>query len=1178
MSLKIDRVQLEIVINNDQARKQLRELDEEARKLTKEMKGLDKTSQDYIQKSARLKSIKQQMDGIYESIGVTNMTMKELTTRQKDLNAILLHMRPGTEEYRKLKAEADAISNRIGELRGKAQSAGVSLKSMADGFNRYFGMITAFAASITGLVLGFRKIAEQVAKMDDVYSDVMKTTGKTRDEVIDLNDEFRRMDTRTAREQLNYLARDAGKLGKESKKDLLDFVEAGNQINVSLGEDLGEDAIKNIGKMVGVYEGASRQLQGLDLKGQMLAVGSAINELGASSTASEPYLVSFAGRLGGVSKQAKISIADILGYASALDQDMQQVEMSATAFQNFIMKLMADPAKFARLAGLEVKSFSNLLRTDANAAIKQVLTSMNQKGSFQDLIPLFEEMGLEGARAVGVLSSMAGSIEKVEEAQRISNQAMLEGTSITNEYNIKNNNLQASLEKARKNFLEKALALGEKLTPALIKSTNGFSYLVKLLTELPQFVKRNEVALIMLAGAFLALQAAKIKMIAATVIEHMLLQKGIGLKIKDELHLRALMVQEQYRLALIGKTTIAQKAAAIATATWRSALIALGGPLGLAILSVTGLVAAIKLYDERNAESIRLDEFKQQRLNSIAEANKRLETSYSAQSSVIKNINTLNQQQIEKLGALTAATLKQAEADLLAAKVKQQITREENTRVGLWDRIKNQFLAFNNTYVASIRNMETAKENGKKAADEFNEQISDLEQNISDLKTQHKELDDILTAEARADKIAAVTTAQYEEKARLLSVALQHVKKDSEDYVRINKKLIEVNKELSKTGNAGGSPEANAITQWQRLTDEISKAKEKLQELVLTGDMDEAMKAGELVKNLEATKKLLEEIVAAGGDLDPVIDRIRQTLSPSEVGDLNIDDLVADDLAYLDANANPQDTSLTPQKHRVEFDTEFYLDSVGIASDTAFDIWKNKADARLDYELASLDRAMQKELSNKNLTEEQKDKIRAKYDAKEKKLRTEAWKRQKIADALQAGINGALAVTRALAAPPGWPLNAPSVITVGLMGAAQVATILAQKVPQFAKGRYPVIGADDGKLYNATYTGKPETKIYSQPSLVAEQGAELIVDAPTTRNLMMNYPGIIEAIYAARVPQRAAGNLDNSTPVPVFDRDTIDAIKEFTAQLRKPVRGKWVLYDLEKSQEKLNNIRTESTF
>ena len=37
---------------------------------------------------------------------------------------------------------------------------------------------------------------------------------------------------------------------------------------------------------------------------------------------------------------------------------------------------------------------------------------------------------------------------------------------------------------------------------------------------------------------------------------------------------------------------------------------ALGGPIGLAILAVTGLIAAIKLYDKYNGETIRLESLK----------------------------------------------------------------------------------------------------------------------------------------------------------------------------------------------------------------------------------------------------------------------------------------------------------------------------------------------------------------------------------------------------------------------------------------------------------------------------------------------------------------------------------------------------------------------------------------
>ncbi len=82
------------------------------------------------------------------------------------------------------------------------------------------------------------------------------------------------MDTRTARAQLNDLAGDAGRLGITSKQQILDFVEAADQINVALGEDLGEDAVKNIGKLAQLFGDADA----MGLKQAMLATGSVINE------------------------------------------------------------------------------------------------------------------------------------------------------------------------------------------------------------------------------------------------------------------------------------------------------------------------------------------------------------------------------------------------------------------------------------------------------------------------------------------------------------------------------------------------------------------------------------------------------------------------------------------------------------------------------------------------------------------------------------------------------------------------------------------------------------------------------------------------------------------------------------------------------------------------------------
>ncbi len=613
---QVETARSRVELDGKQAAEQLKTLGARADELKAKLTDLQKANDlaGFKKAEKELKGVEAEMRAVRKATMDVDTVLKNLSgatlnqvnsayTRQRN---VMKNMARDAKDYgqeleklRRLERERSAAMAEMSTQIGTNHSM---LSKATNAFNKYAAVAAAFVATITGLSFTFRKLSQDVAEMDDIFADVMKTTGMTRDEVVDLNEEFKKMDTRTSREQLNMLARDAGKLGKTGKKDILDFVEAGNQINVALGEDLGEDAIKNIGKMVDVFKQSQADLQALDLKGQMLAVGSAINELGQSSTASEPYLVSFTGRLGGVAAQAKISIQDILGYASALDQNMQPVEMSATALSKFIMALYSEPAKFAKLAGKDVKEFTTLLGTDANAAIKQVLTSMNEKGGFQQLVPVFQEMGLDGARAVGVLSSLANNIEKVNEAQEVANQAFTEGTSLTNEYSIKNNNLKAQLEKARKEFKEAALDLGERLNPALLKSTKLSTYLVKVLPGILDWFKKWSGVLITATATITAYTVAvKLQTLWQNNFGKASVWSTAVTKAKMLAETGAIAASQLYAAAtmlLTGNIAGATQAMRIFNNTLKSS------PIGLIASLVVGVGVAIWQYNSRTKEAV----------------------------------------------------------------------------------------------------------------------------------------------------------------------------------------------------------------------------------------------------------------------------------------------------------------------------------------------------------------------------------------------------------------------------------------------------------------------------------------------------------------------------------------------------------------------------------------------
>ena len=390
----------------------------------------------------------------------------------------------GTQEYIDKSRELARLNAIYKDQKSAANDLGNSWKSASEKLANYsnilMGIQSIFQMADAGIGK-FKDLVADAAELDDAYADVMKTTGLTRDQVLQLNESFKKMDTRTAREQLNQLAYEAGKLGISSSQQVEQFVSAADKINIALGDVLGDGAMVTIGKLADVYAKSTSQLTdaGDDLEKKMLSIGSAINQLGQSSTANEGYLVEFLSRMGGIAPQANLSADAILGFASALDQDMMKQEMSATAFQKFIMQLIKKPAEFAAAAHMEVKEFTDLMQRDMNEALLRVLEGFKGSGGLVSLQPIFEDLGLDAARAASVISSMANSIDQIREAQAIANDELTTGSSIIREFTTKNNTMQAQAEKAKKAFQDMRLELGEQLYPVVIHLTRLSTSVIK---------------------------------------------------------------------------------------------------------------------------------------------------------------------------------------------------------------------------------------------------------------------------------------------------------------------------------------------------------------------------------------------------------------------------------------------------------------------------------------------------------------------------------------------------------------------------------------------------------------------------------------------------------------------------------------------------------------------------
>lgn len=506
-----------LTVNGKQAQNMLEQLKRQASdledKITKAAAAGDKVQLKKFQRE--LKQTRRQIGQIESATqGVENVlkrldkaSPKELNRTLKELKRSLNGIERGTDEWNKqcesIKRVKAEIANVNEELR-ETEKENVGLVDRINGFVDKWGNIIAGVAAVgTGLVLAGRKAVNAFAEMDAEMANVRKFTGLADDEVKELNEDFKKMDTRTSREDLNKLAEEAGRLGKSSKEDVLGFVKAADQINVALDE-LGDGATLTLSKLTNIFGDEAR----LGTEKSLLAVGSVINDLSQNCTASAGYLAEFGKRMAGVGAQAGMTIPQIMAFAAVLDSQGQACEMSATALSQLIMNLFKEPSKIAKATGMDLDELNKALKRSTNEGLLMLLQQLKKLGNMDVLAPVFKNMGENGARASQVLATLAGNVEMVKWQQEQATQSFEDATSVTNEFNVQNSTVEAELDKARKRVTELAIELGEKLMPVMKHVISTTTLTLKAMSTTIDFLARNKEAIIVLTSMVVAYTVA----------------------------------------------------------------------------------------------------------------------------------------------------------------------------------------------------------------------------------------------------------------------------------------------------------------------------------------------------------------------------------------------------------------------------------------------------------------------------------------------------------------------------------------------------------------------------------------------------------------------------------------------------------------------------------------------
>jgi TP901 family phage tail tape measure protein len=377
-------------------------------------------------------------------------SLDELRRAYKQLEEELNQINTKSKEFADKQKSMEELKKNIDEVTGAANKQGGAWHTALKNLTAYVGLFSVFN-QIKDLVTGaIKKNLEYSGSL----TDIRKVSGLTMDQVKQLSTELAKIDTRTSVDGLAQLAYQGAKLGmgKYGVEGMAQFVKAADKINVAIGEEMGEEALPALSKMVEVMGLIPKM--GIDKA--MEATGSALFKLSSTSTSTSNDIVEFSKRLTGVARTAGITTDQLLALGSASSSMMLMPEVASTAMGKFIVALQKNHNLIAKELGIPDETIKNLYASGhAMDAIVLVLEKMRDKGNMNALGGIFKDLGSDGQRLVTAMVTMSKNVDMLKDHLYESEEAFREATAVGNEYSMQQQSAIGILERAN-NLWEKA--------------------------------------------------------------------------------------------------------------------------------------------------------------------------------------------------------------------------------------------------------------------------------------------------------------------------------------------------------------------------------------------------------------------------------------------------------------------------------------------------------------------------------------------------------------------------------------------------------------------------------------------------------------------------------------------------------------------------------------------------
>jgi len=544
-----------------------------------------------------------------------------------------------TKEIDKLKKASSKSTKNAASQEAAFKRVGAA----ADGLHKKLAAIVATYASIESV----KGVVSAAAEIEEGFIGVAKTTGMTGEEMDKFKEKLYEMSTSMAGvklEGLQQIAETAGQLGISGSDNILKFTEVITKMatTTDLSAEQAATSMAQLGNSLGIpvknYEN----------------LGSAINELSNTTTASAGDLVNYAQRIAGTGKTFGLTADEVIAFSATLKDVGVSAELGGTAVSKMMMLMLQNTKDFAKVAGVSSDDFSRMIKDEPVKAIQLFLESLG-KMEKSAKIKTLDDLKLSGSGAAQTMLKLSGATGKLSTALKTSSTAWKENTSLTKEYKTASEGFNAQFDRVGNSLKVIAGKIGEELLPKLKEMVDKFVEWINSMDD--ETIKKYADQIAGLAktigeiggtiGKYAATAAGFVADNAKMIASIYLFTKALKIA-------QGSMVLFGAKAATMGATSASFVGASASMTTAVTSLwggltkvIGLAGPWGAAIAAVVGATAgAVELADnytdsmkraaDADAKSAQTMEDHTAKIENIGEAYKKADEEVTKHGSITK--------------------------------------------------------------------------------------------------------------------------------------------------------------------------------------------------------------------------------------------------------------------------------------------------------------------------------------------------------------------------------------------------------------------------------------------------------------------------------------------------------------------------------------------------------------